>query len=376
MPDRIAIELYIGPAVPMPVSRDILDALVSVKVTRGNDEAGLFELEFALDTRSPTQTLFLLSGGAGIPIVRVVVAVRIGGTRDILIDGVMTHHESGAGSRPGTSSLTIIGEDLTRVMDLVDFSGILYPAMPDFARVNLILAKYAFLGIIPAVVPSVLIDIPIPTSRIPTQIGKDLGYIRSLAEKVGYVFRMEPGPEVGMSTAYWGPAIALGNEQPALSLDFDGATNVEDLRFTYDASKAVLPIVWLHNQETKAPIPIPIPDITPLSPPLGAVPPIPLRFEHVTETAKLGPLQGVMIGMAKAAQASGKVVKGTGSLDVATYGRLLQPNRLVGVRGAGTAYDGLHHVDAVTTSIRRGEIRQEFELSRKGLVATVDRVAA
>ena len=40
-------------------------------------------------------------------------------------------------------------------MDLIDFSGIPYPAMPRLARVALILAKYAVLGMVPLVIPSV-----------------------------------------------------------------------------------------------------------------------------------------------------------------------------------------------------------------------------
>lgn len=133
MPDAVNLELFIGPAVPLPVSKDVIDAIASVKVTASSKGPSAFELTFNLSTRSPLHTLFLIAGGASVPIVRVVVAVTMNGRRQVLIDGVMTHHEVGRGSRPGTVSLTIIGEDLTRVMDLIDFSGIPYPAMPDFA---------------------------------------------------------------------------------------------------------------------------------------------------------------------------------------------------------------------------------------------------
>ena len=51
--------------------------------------------------------------------------------------------------------------------------------------------------------------------------------------------------------------------------------------------------------------------------------------------------------MAKAS-ADADVVTGTGSLDVLRYGRVLQARQLVGVRGAGPAFDGLHYVDSVT----------------------------
>jgi len=41
----------------------------------------------------------------------------------------------------------------------------------------------------------------------------------------------------------------------------------------------------------------------------------------------------------------------------------------VGVRGAGTAYDGLYFVKSVTSSIKRGEFKQSFSLTRNGLVS-------
>jgi hypothetical protein len=376
--DSVDLELYVGPVVPVPVSKEVLDALVSVRVTTATRGPDVFQLEFDLSTRSPLHTLFLLANGAAsmLPIMRVVIAVRLGGQREVLIDGVVTNNEIGPGPNPGTATLSVIGENHFRTLDMIDFSGIPYPAMPDFARVTLILAKYAFLGIIPKVIPSVLLDVPVPIDRIPTHQGKDLGYIQMLADRVGYVFYMEPGPEVGTTFAYWGPEIKVGQPQSALSLDFDGNRTVDDVRFTFDASKAVLPIVYIHNPQTKAPIPIPVPDITPLSPPLGAIPAIPLRIEPIETATKFSPVQAVLIGMAKAAQSSGKTVTATGRLDVQRYGKVLKPRRLVGVRGVGPAFDGLYYVDGVTSIISRGDFKQEFRLSRNGLLSTVDKVAA
>ena len=48
----------------------------------------------------------------------------------------------------------------------------------------------------------------------------------------------------------------------------------------------------------------------------------------------------------------------------------------VGVRGAGTAFDGLHYVSSVTHTIKRGEYKQSFELVRNGLISTLRRVPA
>jgi len=69
-------------------------------------------------------------------------------------------------------------------------------------------------------------------------------------------------------------------------------------------------------------------------------------------------------------------VRGTGTLDVVRYGRVLKSGQLVGVRGAGTAFDGLYYVKSVTHTLGRGEYRQGFTLARNGLVSTLPTVPA
>jgi hypothetical protein len=376
MLEGIHLTLMIGPAVPVPAPREVLDALtgVQVVVTSGETTSG-FELTFALDKNSPLHTLFFLTGGAMIPVIRVIIVVTVNGVPEVLMDGVMTQHQVSHGSQTGASTLTVKGKDLTALMGLIDFSGIPYPAMPDFARVALVLAKYAVLGVIPKVIPSVLIDVPIPTDRIPTHKGKDLGYVKQLADDVGYSFYLEPGPLPGMSFAYWGPELRVGEPQPALNANMDGHTNVNDVSFTFDTESKVLPIVMIQNPLTKVPIPIPIPDITPLSPPLGLIPPIPKNFEIINESAKYSPVQAALIGLAKAARTS-DAVTAKGTLDVTRYGRTLKSRRLVGLRGVGTAFDGLYFVKSVTHTLKRGEYKQSFTLVRNGLISTLAKVPA
>lgn len=369
------MQLFVGPAVPIPAPREVIEALRSVQVTTPTDGAGMFQLSFELSRRSPLHTLFLLAGGATPPLMRVIVAVTVKGTQHVLIDGVMTNHEVTGGGKGANPTLTVTGEDLTRVMDYIDFSGIPYPAMPDFARVLLILAKYAVFGIIPFVLPSVLLDVPLPIDRIPIHRGKDLPYIRALADRVGYVFYHVPGPTPGVSQAYWGPEIKVGPAQRALNVDMDMFTNVESMSFSYDSEKATLPLMVIYMKETHAVIPIPVPPITPLSPPLGLVPPIPKKIEWITETAQYNPIQAAGIGLAKAAKTA-EVVTARGSLNVLRYGDVLKARELVGVRGAGEAFDGLYYVRRVTHNIKRGEYTQDFELSRNGLISTFDTVPA
>ena len=371
----INLTLMIGPGVPVPVSADVLNALTSVQVTSKTDGASAFQLQFTIDKNSPLLTLFLLASGAQIPLIRVVIYVTINGTPQVLIDGVITDHQIAPGSGPQSPVLTITGEDLTRVMDYIDFTGIPYPAMPPEARVLLIIAKYAIFGVVPMVIPSIMLDVPIPIDRIPIQQGKDLAYVKKLADDVGYTFFMKPGPTPGVSIAYWGPDIKVGVPQPALNLDMDAYTNVESLNFSFNGDSATLPFVYIQEQYSKAPIPIPTPDITPLNPPLGAIPPIPKQFPIIEGTAKLSPIQAVLIGLAKAAKKA-DAVSATGALDTLIYGNILQARGLVGVRGAGSPFDGLYYVSSVTHNIKRGEYKQNFTLARNGLISTVQSVPA
>ncbi|WP_266156968.1 hypothetical protein [Dyella silvatica] len=366
----VHLTLMIGPGIPIAVPESVLDALVSIEVVAnsGNEPSG-FELVFTLSNNSPLQTLFLLAGGGALPFTRVVIVVTVSGNSEVIMDGLMTDHQFTPGTADGQSTLTVKGTDLSSIMSIIDFSGIPYPAMPREARVALVVAKYAVLGLIPLVIPSILIDVPLPIETIPRQQGYDLAYVRQLADEVGYIFCIEPSSTPGVSYAYWGPEIRVGQPQPALNLNMDAETNIEQINFRFDKDAKVMPIVVVQEPFTKIPIPIPIPDVTPLSPPLGLIPPIPPKIELLKGNAKYSILQGIVIGLTKAAKTS-DCVFGEGTLDVLRYGQPLKARRLVGVRGVGQAFDGLHYVKKVTHKIKRGEYKQSFSLARNGLLST------
>jgi hypothetical protein len=375
MSDAVRLQLLVGP-VPIPVPREVLDAVQEVKVESGSGETQSgFEITFRLSNRSPLQTLFLLTGGAGIPVLRVVIAVTLRGETTVLMDGVMTHHEVRSDTGP-TSTMVVRGKDLTALMDIVPPEGFPYPAMSPAVRVLVAIAKYAAFGIVPLVIPSVLEDVPIPIERIPRHQGTDYEYIKALAHEVGYVFYIDPGPVPGVSKAYWGPEIRVGAAQHALNLALDGPhANVKNLNFRFDKESKELPVAYIQEPASKAPILVPIMDVTPLNPSLGLVPPLPPKITFLKDTAKLNPLLAAMRGLAYAGQHTDAVF-GNGSLDVERYGHVLKSRGLVGVRGAGEAFDGLHYVSSVTSTLRRGEFTQSFSLARNGLLSTLPTVPA
>ena len=373
----IQLTLLMGPVVPVPAPRVVMDALDSVTVTTAAGSPSGFQLSFQFSSKSELNTLFIIAAGqstsVGTPPLRVMLVVTLIGTPQPLFDGVMTNVEAQAGSGGSPGTVTVTGEDLTKVMDMLDWSGLPFPAMPIEARVALICAKYAMFGIIPLPVPVLFPDVPIPIDRIPAQQGTDLEYIRQLADEVGYVFYIEPGPVPGTNVAYFGPEIKIGVPQPALNLDMDALTNVESLSFSFDPTKGVLPVVFIQNALTRVPIPIPIPNLNPLQPPLGVLSTPLANITVLKDTAKLNPMQAISRGLAEAKRSQDSV-SANGSLDVLRYGRVLKARGLVGVRGAGLAYDGLYYVQSVTSTLKRGEFKQSFTLTRNGLISITPRV--
>ena len=189
---EVTLSLLIGPVVPVPVPKPIIDALTEVTVTNAAGQPSGFELSFAFNSHVLLNQLLLLLGKVG-PFIRVIIITHIKGIQKVLMDGVIIKQTNTPDLQAGTSALVITGQDLTAVMGMIDFTGIPYPAMPAEARVALIVAKYAMFGMTPNVIPSPFIDIPIPTKRIPIHRGTDIAYIEKLADEVGYVFYIIPG---------------------------------------------------------------------------------------------------------------------------------------------------------------------------------------
>jgi hypothetical protein len=359
-----------GPVEAVPVPKPVIDALLSVEMTETATGRSGFQITFSLADDSILQTLFLLAAGAPVPVLRVILVVTFGGLPQVLIDGIIEHQEVVPDATQGSSKLVVTGHDLSALMDLIDFSGLPYPGMPSDVRVLTILGKYAAFGVVPEVVPVPVPDVDVPVVRIPAQKKTDFAYIKQLADDAGYVFYVTPGPLPGMSQAYWGPQVRIGTPQMALNVNMDSWTNVESLTFRYESQSSVLPIVYIQDQTTKAILPIVIPPTTPFNPPLGIVVPTPQKIEPLKDTAKRSPAQALMLGMAKAVQ-SADVVTGEGTLDVVRYGSILRARSLVGVRGAGIAYDGVHYVESATHNLKPAEYKQSFVLKRNAVIANM-----
>jgi hypothetical protein len=370
----IHLSLMIGPGLPLPAPVEVIESLDSVQVTSSGQTSG-FQLSFKVGKSSSLLNEMLPAGYFDPIITRVIIIATVNGQPSVLMDGVITRQEISPSNEVGKSTFTVTGEDLSRLMDLVEMPFMRYPAMPIIARVYAILAKYLVFGVAPIALPPFILDVDLPIEKIPSQTGTDLQYIRQLAQGCGYVFYVEPGPLPGSSIAYFGPDIRLPVPQPALNVNMDAQTNVESLSFSFDGSAKKIVVLTVADPVTRrVPVPIPVPNISLLRPPLGARPPLPLRVEFPSDGMQLTVPEAINYALAISLGAS-DAVTGNGSLDVLRYGQPLRSRMLVGVRGAGLAYDGLYYVNSVTHNLKRGEYKQNFSLSRDGLVSNTPVVA-
>jgi hypothetical protein len=369
----VNLTLLIGPAIPVPAPAEVIDALTSVTVNHDKDRSG-FQLTFAVSKKSILMKTWIPFGRLDPIVTRVVIIVTVAGFPHVLMDGLVTQQQLQPSSDPGQSTLTITGEDLSLAMDLVEFV-IPYPALPDTAKINLILAKYAALGIAPLVIPPIISQIKSPTEGWETQPSMtDRAYLKYLADRCGYIFFVRPGPAPMTSIAYFGPDVNLPLPQPALTINMDSHTNVESLSFTLNGlQKTVRLFTILDPSQRRIPIKIPVPNINVFKPPMGARPTPPAKIEIDHEGSRLQPEEaaGRILGFMMNNSAD---VTGSGSLDVMRFGHVLHSRLMVGVRGAGLAYDGLYYVDSVTHNLKHGEYKQNFTLSRDGLLPNVPRV--
>jgi hypothetical protein len=364
--DGAFLTVLIGPGMPAPPPIQVTEAIESVQVTSSTHGRSGFQLTFTLGKAS-ILTNALLPAGYFEPIVtRVIILVTFRGIPTVLMDGIITRQEVTPSNQPGQSKLTVTGEDLSVLMDLVALQ-MPYPAMPDFAVVGAILAKYAMFGIVPVVVPPVPDSADMPTSRSNVQTCTDFEHLRALAQNAGYVFVVQPGPAPYQSIAYFGPDLPIPALQPALSVNLDAHTNVDSMNISMDGlAKKVFVFSIFDPATRRVSIPIPVPGYNPTHPPLGARPQVPAKIEFPAGLSGLTPTEAAKRAFGLLSSCKDAITI-KGSLDVLRYGHVLLPRIPVGVRGAGPAFDGLYYVNDVTHSLKRGEYKQTFDLSRDGI---------
>ncbi|HEX9990092.1 MAG TPA: hypothetical protein VGE45_16665 [Chloroflexia bacterium] len=372
----VHLTLLIGPTIAVPAPVQLTEALQSVEVSHSDERQSGFQITFQIGRSGPADLLdyALVSNPLVKPFNRVVVIVTFSATPVVLMDGIITHQQVSPSNQPGTSTMTLTGEDVSVMMDREEKSAE-HPAQDETIIALKLIASYAQYGLIPMVLPPPVIDPPIPIERTPVQQATDLQYLKQMAARYGYVFYITPGPAPLTNTAYWGPPVRLGVPQSALTVNMGAETNVESFNVRNNALEPTMVEGKVQDRTTNQSMPVQT--FASLRPPLAAFPAwlvnqanarrVQFRESGVNTAQAFGRAQGIT-------DASIDAVVAEGDLDATRYGNLLQPRGLVGVRGAGYLHDGFWYVKSVTHTIRKGQYKQHFTLSREGLGSTVPMV--
>jgi len=363
----VHLQLLMGPTIPVLAPLKVNEALQSVEVTHNDVGKSGFNLIFQIG-RGPLDLMdySLLKNPLLKPFNRVILNVFFGIKPIPIMDGIITTQQLAPSSDPGASKLTLIGEDVSVMMDL-EQEPREFPGMLENIIVLLVLLPYmARFGMLPQVSSPQTIRPPIPTQSTPQRPRlTDFAFINQLAARYGFVFYVEPGPLPGSNTAYWGPPNRRGEHQRALSVNMGPNTNVNSISFRYNAI-APNKVTYAKRDGSEETLTTTSSDRIP---PLVSGPAEMKRrifwsgaSDGLDDTQRRARAQGELD------KSTDEVVTATGELDALRYGQILKPRSLVDLRGAGKSYDGTYYVKSVTHKIDvlKGEYKQSFTLTREG----------
>src|SRR5215210_7603797 len=176
-----------------PAQEAVMEAFSSASVTPAERGPIGFQLTFNIGRvgAADLPDYKLLSMPELQPFSRVVLSVIFSVEEEVLVDGYITDQQLNPGNEPGTSTLTLTGEDVSVMMNLEQRAR----AYPD---------------------------------------RKSYDEIVDLGSRVGHVFYVTPGPRVGSNGVFWGVPERDPNPQKPLSVNMGPSTNVESVDFRYE----------------------------------------------------------------------------------------------------------------------------------------------
>src|SRR5215212_279869 len=102
----IRLVLLVGETVPLPAPADVVDAITRVEVTNDAELGDGFQITFTLG-KDQAGNYGLLDGGALDLPSRVVIGVAVGAVPEVLIDGIIAHHQLVPTHQPRLSPLPV-----------------------------------------------------------------------------------------------------------------------------------------------------------------------------------------------------------------------------------------------------------------------------
>lgn len=367
----IDLRLLIGKNEPEKAPPELLEALDSVEVTHSDKERSGFRITFrAGRSKEKSKADYILYKNPLLsPCNRVIIAVVFGPVPRVLMDGIITNQQLSSGAEPGSSTLTIIGEDVSLAMDIKELPQ-QYDGQDDATIASTVIGKYSKFGLVPDIVKPPASNPPDPKVRTPSKNMTDLKYLEKLAKYYGYVFYINPGPIPKMNAAYWGPPKRGGVPQRMLTANMGHESNVSSINFQYNAlTPFVFEGTMIDAATNKA---VDISEKTSSrpalsgNPALSAQPKVRVKYYGVTKGLDAAQAMAKAKGQVDAAS---DAVTAEGELDSLRYGDVLLARMTVKLGGAGNNFNGTYYVKSVTHNIKKGEYKQHFTLVREGVGA-------
>lgn len=375
------LTLWIGPTVPAPAPPMLLDFLEQVSVSHADSGRSGFQLSFKVGRDRqlgvvdypPLLTQMLRIGH------RVLVIVTLTAQPTMLMDGIITSIQLSPSSDTNGSRVTVTGEDISAMMDLIEINQAFPPGSTDVAIVSMLLGRYAGYNVVPDVRGLAMIpganQPHTPIDAAPSYNGTDRKIIEEIAKKHECTFYIDPLTAPLVNRAWVGPPERIGVPQRALTFNMGPLSNVNSIQFSADGNKPA-GVVGFHQPTRLSPQSPPMPPVPLLGlpfavPPLAAMPAAVANAPYVRVRLPQGDHKGDVVAATMAAtlaaQASTRdAMTASGELDVGRYGGVLRPRAIVGVRGVGLTHDGFWYVKSTSSTISRGSFKQSFTLERDG----------
>ncbi len=360
--------LLLGKTVPKPVPSRINEAISNIEITNILGDRSGFQVSFQLNRVELSEQLDdpLIKEILLEPFNRMIVGITIDATPQILVDGIITHHQVQY-TDEGEIIFVVTGEDVSVMMDLEEKS-VLHTAQSENTIATKIISTYSRYGLTPSVTAPPTIETPTPTDRMPSQQETDLAYLRRMAERFGYVFYIQPGLVTGTNTAYWGPPRSTDPPLKALTVDMGSFTNVNSINVRFDTLSATTIAGQIQDRKTNTiqSVSISKSQRSPLTDRNALTLQSPSRITQFRGSGN-SYNRGKSIAQGTVDRSVDRAVTLTGTLDTLIYGGILQVGKSIEVRGMGNTHDGRYLIQQVSHAIRDTQYTQQFTIVRDGI---------
>ena len=361
----LRMKLRVG-EVPRPAPPEVMENFLSAEVTPGEQGPTGFQLTFNVGRygMADLPDYRLLRNEELKPFKRIILTVSFSVVEEVLVDGYITDQQLNPGNEPGTSTLTLTGEDVSVMMDL-EPRGKAYPDRKSYGEiVDEVLDRDPYKNYFPKDLRKIrpARETPLPQNQVTEHQPRDSTdreYIVDLASRVGHVFYVTPGPRVGSNGVFWGEPERDPTPQKPLSINMGPSTNVESIDFRFEAL-APTKVTYRDKEEQT----LDAPSSGRMA--LAETRATPHKTVFFGSAGRLEAEQVRARAQVMVDESLANVVTASGELDAVRYGGQLRPRGLVMLRGAGHTYNGTYYVKSVSHSIRKGEYKQRFTLTREG----------